>query len=287
MRYLVTGGAGFIGSHLVDQLVDEGHQVVVFDSFSTGRIENMNKKAVCCHRFVQDYRDNPDATLEYDAIFHLAALPRIQPSFRNPFATHDSNVTGTIQVLELAKKNKTPVVFAGSSSVLGDIYANPYSFSKHIGESYCTLYNKLFDVPVAIARFFNVYGPRQIEDGEYATVIGIFEKQKRQNIPLTITGNGEQRRDFTHVKDIVAGLIAMSKDRWNADIFNLGSGVNYSINEIAQMFKSHVEYIPSRPGEAISTLADISYTKEKLGWVPIYNIKDYIEKIVNVQLHGN
>lgn len=282
MRYLVTGGAGFIGSHLVDALIEDNHQVIVFDSFSTGRRENMNKKAVYCHRFIQDTRDNPDATLNYDAIFHLAALARIQPSFDNPAEVHDSNVNGTIKILELAKKAKTRVVFASSSSVLYDVYANPYSFSKHIAEQYCFLYNKIYDIPVCVARFFNVYGPRQIEDGEYATALGVFQKQKRENKKLTITGDGEQRRDFTHVRDIVSGLIAMSKKDWNGDIFNLGTGINYSINQIAAMFESPVEYIPQRKGEAKITLADINETKQKLEWTPTIDVKDYIKLIINV-----
>lgn len=281
MRYLVTGGAGFIGSHLVDFLVQDGHQVVVLDSFTTGTPLNMNKKAVYCHKFVQDTRDNPNATLVYDAIFHLAAHARIQPSFDDPFEVHDTNVTGTIKILELAKKTKTRVVFAGSSSVLHDVFANPYAFSKHIAEQYCILYNKLFQVPVCVARFFNVYGPRQIEDGRYATVMGVFEKQKRENKSITITGDGEQRRDFTHVRDIVSGLIAMSKKDWNGDVFNLGTGINYSINEIAAMFESPVEYIPQRKGEAKITLADINETKQKLGWTPTIDIKDYIKSILN------
>lgn len=287
MRCLVTGGAGFIGSHLVDALIENKNQVIVFDSFTTGRPEYMNNKAVYCHRFVQDERDNPNATLNYDVIFHLAALPRIQPSFDNPFETHESNVTGTIRILELAKKSKTRVVFAGSSSVLHDVYANPYSFTKHVAEEYCVMYNKLFGVPVAIARFFNVYGPRQIEEGNYATAIGIFEKQKRENKPLTITGDGEQRRDFTHVSDVVAGLIAMSKNDWNADIFNLGTGVNYSINEIAHMFNSSIEYIPQRKGEAKVTLADINDTSKKIGWSPTISIKNYIQSIVNEDRNYN
>ena len=281
MRYLVTGGAGFIGSNLVDRLVDEGHQVIVFDSFVNGNLNNANKKAVYCHKFVEDIVENPHATLSYDAIFHLAALPRIQPSFDHIEQVHSANVTGTLKVLESARKTKTRVVFAGSSSVLHDVYANPYTFSKNIAEQYCVLYNKIYGVSVCIARFFNVYGPRQVEEGDFATVLGIFEKQKREGKKLTITGTGEQRRDFIHVQDVVSGLIEMSKKDWNADVFNLGTGVNYSINELASFFDSEVEYIPGRRGEVPFSLADISYSKQKLNWNPTINIKDYILKKIN------
>jgi len=228
MRCLVTGGSGFIGSHLVDKLVSLNYEVV---SSNSPLCKYENPKATYKYGFVQNIESFH--FLHFDFIFHLAALPRIQPSFKDITNVHDSNTTGTFKILEFAKKSKSRVIFAGSSSVLHDIYANPYSFSKSIGEQYCVLYNKIFQVPVAIARFFNVYGPRQIEEGDYATVVGIFEKQKKQNKNLTITGDGEQRRDFTHVDDIISGLICIMKTNWNFEIFNLGSGKNYSINEIA------------------------------------------------------
>lgn len=273
MRCLVTGGSGFIGSHLVDNLVSLNHEVVSLDC-SLCKYEN--PKATYRYGFVQNI-ESFNFSYDFDFIFHLAALPRIQPSFKDTINVHDSNITGTFKILEFAKKSKSRVIFAGSSSVLHDIYANPYAFSKSIGEQYCVIYNKIFQVPVAIARFFNVYGPRQIEDGEYATVVGIFEKQKKQNKNLTITGNGEQRRDFTHVDDIVSGLICIMKTDWDFEIFNLGSGKNYSINEIASFFDSPIEYIESRKGEAITTLADIENTCNKTQWKPVVDIKEYIK----------
>lgn len=280
MIYLVTGGAGFIGSHLVDKLIDDGHQVIVIDNFSTGFAENRNKKAIYYHKSIEDLEPNLNASISYDAIFHLAARPRIQPSFVNPVDTYSSNVAGTIKILELARSKKTKLIFASSSSVAYGPYANPYTFSKYIAEEYCRLYNDLYKIPVAIARLFNVYGPRQIEDGPQATLLGVFERQYREGISFTVTGDGEQKRDFTHVSDIVNGLIAMSHNKWDAEVFNLGSGVNYSINELAKMFNYPVKYVPKRLGEAKETLADIRHTQKKLLWNPSFSIQDYIKELV-------
>jgi UDP-glucose 4-epimerase len=164
--------------------------------------------------------------------------------------------------------------------VYHDKFANPYSFTKQLAEDYGTLYNRVYGVPVAIARFFNVYGPRQLEEGAYATVVGIFERQKRNGENLTVTGDGEKRRDFTHVDDIVSGLIAMSEEDWNAEIFNLGTGTNHSINEVAKMFDHPIEYIPARPGEAQTTLADIHNSKAMLGWRPKKSLKEYVDDLL-------
>jgi UDP-glucose 4-epimerase len=281
MKCLVTGGAGFVGSHLVDRLVRLKYDVTVWDAFTTGRKENLNPKAPCYNIWVEDISPENHADKKYDVIFHLAGEARIQPSFKKPMTSHDSNVTGTIKMLELAKLCKARLVYASSSSVYHDMYANPYTFTKQIAENYCTLYNKVYGVPVAIARFFNVYGPRQMEEGDYATVIGIFEKQKREGKPLTITGNGEQRRDFTHVDDIVTFLIFMADpmDKWKAKVFNIGTGKNYSINEVAKMFKHPIEYIPKRPGEAQETLADITELRNWFGFRPACSLKEYIDNL--------
>jgi UDP-glucose 4-epimerase len=278
MRCLVTGGAGFIGSSLVDRLIEQGHEVVVWDALTTGKRENVNPAALFDEVHVSMIK--PDfVSGKVDVIFHLAGEARIQPSFLNPSLVHTSNVTGTLRVLEYASVAGARVVYAGSSSVYHDQYANPYTFSKHVAEEYCTMYNRIYKVPVALARFFNVYGPRQLEEGAYATVIGVFERQKREGRPLTITGDGEQRRDFTHVSDIVDGLIGMSKDKWDAKVFNLGTGTNHSINEIAAMFKHPFEYVPARPGEARNTLADISESYHKFGYKPKRDLKQYIESL--------
>jgi len=280
MRYLVTGGAGFIGSHLTDRLIKDGHEVVVWDSLTTGKREQVHEQARFHEISVESIHPKYHAEDGYEAIFHLAGEARIQPSFEKPDVTHESNVTGTMKILEMARLCGSRVIYAGSSSVYHDQYANPYSFTKLKAEEYCTLYNRLYNVPVAIARFFNVYGPRQLEDGAYATVVGIFERQAREGRSLTVTGTGEQRRDFTHVEDIVNGLLAMSESDWDAEIFNLGTGTNHSINEVAEMFGRPIEYLPKRPGEADNTLADIHHSKAMLGWRPKHNLKEYVDGLL-------
>ena len=279
-KVLVTGGAGFIGSNLVDALVERGDEVTVWDNLDTGHYENVNKEA----KFEEiDITKSDDlySCGEYETIYHLAALARIQPSFEKPVITSEANVNGTQHILETAKRAGARVVYAGSSSFYHDPLVNPYSFTKWIGEEYCKMYNKVYNVPVGIARFFNVYGPRQLGEGAYATVMGIFERQRRAGEPLTVTGTGEKRRDFTHVKDIVAGLIAIGQSDWNGEIFNLGTGTNYSINEVAKMFKSEeISYLPNRPGEAETTLADIAFSQEKLGYTPQVKIEEYIQEFL-------
>jgi UDP-glucose 4-epimerase len=280
-RYLVTGGAGFVGSNLVDELVKQDHRVVIWDNLSTGKMSNVNDRAefhnVNVEEIIPDTFDG-GGKKGFDAIFHLAGEARIQPSFEDPSKCHDSNVTGTLKLLAYAKRIESQIVYAGSSSVYHDPFANPYSFTKYQAEQYCKLFNKVYDVPVAIARFFNVYGPRQLSEGAYATVVGIFEAQKYSGKSLTITGDGKQRRDFTHVSDIVSGLIEISKQKWNGEIFNLGCGKNYSINELAKMFHQRYEYIPKRRGEAETTLADIRFTRAKLDWAPSIYLEDYVKQ---------
>lgn len=288
-KYLVTGGAGFIGSTLVDRLVEEEDcEVTVWDNLSSGKKENLNSKAkfhlVDIHKIRPEKYKN-----QFDAIFHLAGTSRIQPSFDDPVGTHSSNVTGTIKILEIARLSNLPfakIIYAGSSSFYYDTHANPYACTKWMGEEYCKLYSTNFRVPTAIARFFNVYGPRQIDKGAYATVIGIFEREKREgSSSLPIAGLGEhmgyQRRDFIHVDDIVSGLIAMKKEYWYGEIFDLGTGKNHAIMDIAKMFNpSSIRYVRQKPGEAKDTLADISYTKEKLDWEPTQHLEDYIKNFI-------
>lgn len=288
MRCIVTGGLGFIGSNLTDQLINLGHEVCVIDNLSTGKLERLNPKAKLMESDVQEdiykiLEMDYSPEVQFDVIFHLGAQARIQPSFDRPIETADSNIMGTVQILELARKVGARVVYAGSSSFYGDPHKNPYALSKWLGEEMCIMYNRVYKVPVVIARFFNVYGPRHPYSGQYATVIGVFEMQRKTNTPITVVGTGEQKRDFTHVSDIVNGLVAMSKDNWTGEIFNLGCGVNYSINEVADLFQSKcgIEYLPQRPGEADVTLADISFTQEKLFWVPKYDLKTYINEFLD------
>lgn len=281
MNILVTGGAGFIGSNLVEELIKQDHRVMIWDNYSTGKEENCIPTRIDHPPWYYPYDVSEQQKIggNIDVIFHLAALARIQPSFDDPVATHNSNVTGTIRMLELAREKNAKFIYAGSSSFYHDVHANPYTFTKWLGEQYCELYNKVYGVKTITARFFNVYGPRQLCEGAYATVIGIFEKQYKEGKPLTITGTGEKRRDFTHVKDIVNGLITMSEGEWDNEIFNLGTGTNYSINELAAMFDCETKYIPDRPGEAETTLADISKTKSMLGWKPTVDLERYINEV--------
>lgn len=280
-KVLVTGGAGFIGSNLADALLAQGHEVHVWDNLCTGKEENIPKEAFFTRRNVSKPYLEGCEDEGFKVIYHLAALARIQPSFKDPLGTHDANTTGTQAILEVARANDAKVVYAGSSSFYHDPYANPYTFTKYIGEEYCKMYNKVYGLSVGIGRFFNVYGPRQLGEGAYATVIGIFENQKSEGKPLTITGTGEKRRDFTHVSDIVAGLMAIAEGEWNGEVFNFGTGRNHSINELADLFEPDSKhYLPNRPGEAQTTLADISFSREKLGYEPKVRLEDYVTEFV-------
>ena len=283
MNVLVTGGAGFIGTHLVRRLISNGYSVDVLDDFSFGKEENKNSKA---NYIVRDIRSDLSDLEDYDVIFHLAALARIQPSFENPIETIDINTKGTANICDLAKRLKAKVVYAGSSSFYAGAYLNPYAFTKWQGEEICKMFSEVYEISVANARFFNVFGPGQPFEGPYATVVGIFERQYKAGESLTITGDGEQRRDFTHVDDIVSGLILMSKGEWSGEIFNLGTATNYSINELAAMYDCSTKYIPKRSGEAKETLADISFTQNKLGYKPSVDLKDYVDSWVKSRLES-
>jgi UDP-glucose 4-epimerase len=283
MKILVTGGCGFVGSNLTDKLVDLNNEVVVLDNLSTGKISNLNKNV----SFISGDIRNKDLINKlkfdkFDIIYHIAALPRIKPSFSNPREVIDVNTTGTVNMLELAKISEAKFVYAGSSSAYFDVFANPYSYSKWIGEQHCEMYNKIFGVGVGIARFFNVYGNRHVAEGDNACLLGIFETQTKNKQPLTVTGDGSKRRDFTHVMDICDGLVAMSEKKWNAEIFDLGRQNNYSIIEVANMFKpSKIEFIEARKGEAEITLANIEKSKQMLGFNPSRNLPDYVDNFLN------
>jgi len=284
MRCLITGGAGFVGTNLIKRLLDDGHSVVSFDNYSSGFKENEQKG---CDYIDMDIR-NPfdDWVEEFDVIFHMAAMARIQPSFENPRWVIENNFNSTINVLNYARKYNTCVIYAGSSSVHHGLYGSPYAWTKHGGEQLCKLYSEVYDLSTSICRFYNVYGPHQIEEGTYSTVIGIFERQHRNGEPLTVVGDGEQRRDFTHIDDIVDGLIKVFRGmhgeidmRFSAPIFELGRGENHSINEIADMFGGEKIYIGQRSGEYPQTLCDDKDTMELLDWKPTKNLKDYIESV--------
>ena len=279
----MTGGLGFIGSHLVEMLLnDKRNQIVVIDNLISESSSRDNMfEGVEYH--IEDIRSLELVELgdDFDVVFHLAALARIQPSFKTPVKHFEINALGTSKVLDFARRARAKVVYAGSSSAYGGPMLNPYAFAKYTGEQLCEMYSKVYGLNAVVARFFNVYGERQPVTGPYATVVGVFEVQYSTGSPLTITGTGEQRRDFTHVSDIVAGLSALSTLRVEGEVYNLGSGTNHSINELASMFDgAEVEYIPSRPGEAQVTLADVSKTTQETGWAPKVKIQDYVKKFI-------
>ena len=284
-KILITGGLGFIGSHLVDFLLEENsHEITVIDNLcSESSSRDYMREEV--DYYIEDIRNLDSLKIEnnFEIIFHLAALARIQPSFKDPLKYFSIDAYGTNQVLELARECNAKLVYAGSSSAFGGPKLNPYAFAKFIGEELCDLYSKIYNVSTVTARFFNVYGGRQPVSGPYATVIGIFENQYKSGAPITVTGDGNQKRDFTHVSDIISGLVSLSKNKWNGDMFQLGTGVNYSINEIANLFSDNIIYIPKRLGEAETTLADIGPINFSTGWSSKINLKDYIINFKNAQ----
>ena len=288
MRVLVTGGVGFVGTNLIKRLLKDGHEVVSIDNYSTGFKEN-EQEGCEYHNFNLQHIYDFDSYMENpDVVFHLAALARIQPSIKNPTIAIQNNFDSTLNILEWARKDNIPVVFAGSSSFHHGLWGSPYAWSKHAGEQLCKLYSNVYDLSTIICRFYNVYGPHQLEEGTYATVLGIFEKQYREGKPLTVTGDGQQRRDFTHIEDIVDGLIKCMEAmhgavdmRYAGEIFELGRGVNHSINEITEMFgQTDVEYVPARPGEYDVTLCDYSKASEILNDNPVKNIDEYIKGVI-------
>ena len=287
MKCLVTGGAGFVGTNLIKRLLKDGHEVVSIDNYSTGFKEN-EQEGCEYHNFnLQHIYDFDSFVKKPDVVFHLAALARIQPSIKDPTTAIQNNFDSTLNILEWARKDNIPVVFAGSSSFHHGLWGSPYAWSKHAGEQLCKLYSNVYDLSTIICRFYNVYGPHQLEEGTYATVLGIFEKQYREGKPLTVTGDGQQRRDFTHIEDIVDGLIKCMEAmhgavdmRYAGEIFELGRGVNFSIKEIAEMFGTEIEYIPKRPGEYDVTLCDYSKANETLDYNPVKNIDEYIKEVI-------
>ena len=287
MNILETGGLGFVGSHLVDRLAeDKNNKITVMDNLcSESSSRSYMREDV--EYWIDDIRNLNSAKYsqyKFDIVYHLAALARIQPSFKDPLKYISIDTMGTANVCEFSRNCQAKLVYAGSSSAFGGPMLNPYAFAKFTGEQLCELYSKVYGLSTVIARFFNVYGDRQPISGPYATVVGVFEKQTKDRSVLTVTGTGEQRRDFTHVSDIVSGFESLGKGTWNAEIFQLGTGKNYSINELAGFFNDDIEYIPARPGEAWITLADSSEMTKKTGWKPIVDLKDYVHDWKNKNL---
>lgn len=294
-KVLITGGAGFIGSNLGDVLIANGHEVHVIDNLSNGKKENLNSRAIL---HTVDIRDVPDLekTLKkignVQGIFHLAALPRVQYSIENPKETHEVNVTGTHNILELARTHgNIKVVYAASSSVYGDqavlplhedvapLPKSPYALQKYMGELLCRLYSEIYNLPTVSLRYFNVYGPKLDPDGAYALVVGKFLKQRQSGAPLTITGDGYQTRDFTHVRDVaMANILALNNNVSKGEAINIGAGNNIDINALAKLIGGEVQYISSRL-EPRDTLADNTRAKELLGWQPSVMFEEGIEEL--------
>ena len=275
---LVTGGAGFIGSNLIKKLIDEGHNVTCLDNYSTGTNENEVKEA----KYINDDIENIiKLKIRFDICFHLAAQSRVQPSFDDPQESVRVNITGTTRVMEWAKNNNVKVIYAGSSSKHHDPSDSPYAMTKFLGEEICKLYKKSFNVNVEIARFYNVYGPQEPIDEKFGNVIGIWRSKIIKGEPLPIVGDGNQKRDFVHVYDIVDGLIKIAfNDKKHTDAWELGTGVNYSINELFKYFKDKFDVqsinIPDQPGNYRQTLRENDDSIKLLDWKPKDRLKDHI-----------
>lgn len=301
MKILITGIAGFIGSNLADKLIELGHKVVGIDNLSTGKKENINIECTFINADLVDISiDSLDEIMNnVDYVFHLAAKARVQPSILDPLVFNENNVSTTLKLLDSAKKAKTVkrFIFSSSSSVYGQGNTlpfkenmvpdpiSPYALQKLIGEQYCQLYSKIYGLDTVCLRYFSVYGNRQPTSGAYCTVLGIFTRQHIAGEKLTITNDGEQKRDFTSVLDVVdANILAMEvSDNMNGQCFNVGVGNSISINEIASYFGGEKQYI-GNVLEPKETLADNSKAKTILGWNPKVSIsKEYVDGIINVE----
>lgn len=300
MKTLVTGGCGFIGSHMVDRLLNEGHKVSVIDNLSTGRLKNLDhqkgnpKLSVHIHS-ITEY----DAILPLfegvDQVYHLAALADIVPSIEKPMEYHNSNVNGTISVLEACRKhNVKRVIYAASSSCYGipDTYPTsekapiraqyPYAVTKYLGEEYCLYWHKVYNMNITTMRFFNVFGPRSRTSGTYGAVFGVFLAQKINKKPFTVVEDGKQTRDFTFVTDVVDACYSAAQNmKCVGEVLNVGSGNTYSVNKLVELLGGEVTYIPKRPGEPDCTFADVTKIKSMLGWTAKVPFEEGVKKMLD------
>ena len=278
---LVTGGAGFIGTNLIKTLIKDNHHITSIDNYSTGLKENEIEGV----KYIDsDIELIDQLESKFDLCFHLAAQSRVQPSFEDPQESTRVNVNGTMKVMEWAKKQSVKVIYAGSSSKHHDPSDSPYAMTKYLGEEICKLYKKSFKVNVEIARFYNVYGPNEPLDEKFGNVIGIWRQKVRLDKPLTIVGDGNQKRDFTHVDDITDGILKIAfSDKNHSDAWELGSGVSYSIKELFNMFKERFNvtsvYVDDQPGNYRKTLRVNDDIIKELNWNPQDRLKDYINSL--------
>jgi nucleoside-diphosphate-sugar epimerase len=295
---LVTGGAGFIGSNLVDALIQRGLRVRLIDNLATGKQSQINPLADLHQADIRDLEAIRPAFAGVDCVFHVAALPRVPLSIEKPVETHLVNVVGTLNVLIAARDaGVRRVVYSGSSSAYGDQPRlplredmtpnplNPYALQKLTGEYYTRLFHRLFGMQTLTLRYFNVFGPRMAHEGAYVTVISVFLRQRREGKPLTIHGDGEQSRDFTHVRDVVrANVLAMDCQTADGRAINVGNGHNITINRVAELIGGPTVNLPPRPGDARHTLADHTEAQRTLGWKPEVKFEDGLAEVI--RLHG-
>jgi UDP-glucose 4-epimerase len=299
MKYLVTGGAGFIGSHLVDRLLKDGHNVIVIDNFSTGRPENLahqkyNKNLTIVQEDISKFEVIKKFFEGIDVVFHLASLADIVPSIINPFGYYKSNVSGTFYVVESSRLSSVKkLVYAASSSCYGipDVYPTPetseirpqypYALTKYLGEQIVLHWGKVYKLPVVSLRLFNVYGPRSRTSGTYGAVFGVFLAQKLNNVPLTVVGDGTQKRDFVFVSDVVEAFILAGNSDIKNEVFNVGSGNPQSVDKIVSLLRNEKVHIPKRPGEPDCTWADIKKIKKTLGWEPRVSFEEGVQRLLD------
>jgi nucleoside-diphosphate-sugar epimerase len=291
---LVTGGAGFIGSHLCEALLAAGYRVRVLDNLSQGHREWVPREAEFVEGEIANLADCQEACAGVSGVFHLAAMSRVAPSLDNIEGCTTPNVIGTQNILTAARgAGVRRLLYSGSSTFYGNAtpphtedmpaqFLNFYSLTKAVGEQYCLLFDKLYGLSAGIVRYFNVYGPRQPQTGAYALVIGIFLKRLALGLPLVIHGDGSQRRDFVHVKDAAEATIRVFESDARGEIFNVGSGTNVSIKEIADLISKEQEFAPRRGGDAEVTLADITRIRTKLGWTPRISFEEGLRELIRL-----
>lgn len=298
-KVLVTGGAGFIGSHLVERLLAEGREVVVLDNFSTGRPQNLEhlagaKGLTLAQADIADHERILPLFAGVGEVFHLAALADIVPSIENPLEYHRANVDGTISVLEACRKAGVGrVVYAASSSCYGipDVYPTPetaeirpmypYALTKYVAEEYLLFWGRLYGVPVVALRLFNVYGPRSRTSGTYGAVFGVFLAQKLAGRPYTIVGDGTQTRDFTYVTDVVEAFVMAAASDLSGVVMNVGSGHTYSVNLLVDLLGGERTHIPKRPGEPDCTFADTTRITDLLRWAPKVSFEQGVARMLD------